>query len=78
MKMLWWFMIDAPHYLLASTVAHLTNVFGFPWCWDRQNKVSRFGRFVFHMTSDWVHWDDPWVQYQRWAKRGYDMEWTLK
>jgi hypothetical protein len=78
MKMLWWFIIDALRYAFAASAWHLTSIFGLLSCFNKQNQINRFGRFVFPLIGDWAYWDDPWVQYQRWTKRGYDMEWMLK
>lgn len=78
MKQLIWLITDAAHYLTASTAWHLTNITGLSWDFDKRGNVTKLGSFVIGLLGDRAYWDDPWVQYQRWTKRGYNMDFLLE
>lgn len=65
MTYLYYFMIDAPRYVCLAAIWRLSYLL----------PILSAPKWVHAALGDYAFWDDPWVQYQRWTRRGYDMEW---
>ena len=74
MRDLYYAAIDGARYLLVSAIWHTTNVTGIGWLMSNAKARDT----VIPMLGDWAYFDDPWVAYQRWTARGYDVSFLME